>query len=197
MRPLSILKVLLILVTAAGSAVALNAQQPASPQPSLGDLARKLKAQRAKTGKKPPTVFTNDNVSSQPSQEAAPTEATTAAPAGTQPEIAATPPGPSSASPSGEVHDEKYFRGRMKELQDKLDQHRRQLEVLTQKGAQNQMQFYPDPNKALLQEYSRSDINKLNSDADKKRMEIEADEKAIDDLREQLRREGGSAAWLR
>jgi hypothetical protein len=69
--------------------------------------------------------------------------------------------------------------------------------VLQQKSAQNDMQYYPDPNKTLRQEFTRSDINKLNDQAEKKKQEIAADEKALDDLRDQLRREGGDPGWLR
>jgi SMC interacting uncharacterized protein involved in chromosome segregation len=42
-----------------------------------------------------------------------------------------------------------------------------------------------------------SDIHKLQDQIDKKKAEIAADQEAIDDLREQLRREGGDAGWLR
>jgi SMC interacting uncharacterized protein involved in chromosome segregation len=62
------------------------------------------------------------------------------------------------------------------------------------------MQYYPDPNKGLLQESgptALSDIHNLQDQIAKKRAEINADQEAIDDLREQLRREGGDAGWLR
>ena len=85
----------------------------------------------------------------------------------------------------------------MKLLQDKLDLHRRQLNVLKQKQAQDQLQYYPDPNKTLQQEYSRSDINKKLDEISKKEKQIAEDEKAIQDLRDQLRREGHPPGWLR
>jgi uncharacterized protein with LGFP repeats len=85
----------------------------------------------------------------------------------------------------------------MRELQAQLDLHKRQLQVLQQKESQNQMQFYPDPNKTLIQEYTRSDINKEINEIDKKKQQIADDERAIEDLRDQLRREGGEPGWLR
>jgi parvulin-like peptidyl-prolyl isomerase len=85
----------------------------------------------------------------------------------------------------------------MSTLQGNLDTHKRELDVLQQKLSQNQVQYYPDPNKTLQQLYSREDINKLTADIDAKKRQISDDEKAIEDLRDQLRRDGGDPAWLR
>ena len=98
---------------------------------------------------------------------------------------------------AGEVHDEAYYRKAKQEIMDRKQLHERELEVLQQKLGQNNMQYYPDPNKALLQQYTRADINKLQEDIDKKKAEIAADDKALADLEEQLRREGGEPGWLR
>ncbi len=94
-------------------------------------------------------------------------------------------------------HGEKYFRTRSSDLRAQLELHQRQLKVLSQKLDQNEMQFYSDPNKMLQQQYSRSDVNKLTQEIQQKREEIAADEEAIEDLRTQLRREGGDPGWLR
>ena len=85
----------------------------------------------------------------------------------------------------------------MGELRSRLETHQRQLAVLTQKQAQGQMQYYGDPNKTLQQEFSRSDINKRNDEITQKQQEIAADEQAIQDLQDQLRREGHPPGWLR
>jgi len=111
-------------------------------------------------------------------------------------ESAKAPP----AETGEQTHGEKYYSERMSKLQDRLEIDQRELSVLEQKLAQNQMQYYPDPNKGLLQESgptAMSDIHKLQDQIDKKRAEVAADQEAIDDLREQLRREGGDAGWLR
>jgi DNA polymerase sigma len=42
-----------------------------------------------------------------------------------------------------------------------------------------------------------SDIYKLQDQIAKKKAEVAADQEAIENLREQLRREGGDAGWLR
>jgi len=170
-------------------------QQPTGPSSSLGELARQLKIERAKAGQKPVKVFTNDNLPARPPEEG-PTAATgMSATAGVHGESKAE--ATSSSETSGEAHNEKYYRAKIGELQSNLDLHQRELGVLQQKLSINQMQYYPDPNKTLTQEFNRSDINKLTQDIDQKKAQVEADQKAIDDLREQLRHEGGDPGWLR
>jgi len=84
----------------------------------------------------------------------------------------------------------------MGELQQNLDTHQRDLAVLHQKLGQNMVQFYPDPNKQLQQQYSRSDIDKVNAAIDQKKQQIEADQKAISDLQQEVRDQSGSSDWL-
>ncbi len=155
---------------------------PAST-PSLGDLARKMKADKPKDSK-PAKVFTNDNI-----------------PKGHDAEVSSGSGGSDSASAgtstTGTPHDEKYYRAEMSKLQGQLDTDQRELDVLQQKLGQNNVQYYSNPQQELQQEYSRSDINKLNSDIAAKKDQIAKDQQAIDDLHEQLRREGGDPGWLR
>jgi hypothetical protein len=180
----------------------------------LGDLARQLKAQRAKSGEKP-KVFTNDDLATlSPSGErsaASPAKSSSKtakeAKSGEKPatKTSGNEAGKESAkAPQAETgeqtHGEAYYHEHMSKLQDRLQIDQRELSVLEQKLGQNQMQYYPDPNKGLLQESgptAMSDIHKLQDQIDKKKAEIAADQEAIDDLREQLRREGGDAGWLR
>jgi hypothetical protein len=173
------------------------AAQTAGQTPSLGELARKLKSERAASGKSV-RVFTNDNLPRGPGAGGisivGSMSAVTPAPAGPPAEEAAA--GTSGAASSG-IHDEKYYRERMAELRSRLELHQRELAVLQQKQAQGEMQYYSDPNKTLQQEYSRSDINKRNDEILKKQAEIDADNRAIEDLQDQLRREGAPSGWLR
>lgn len=171
------------------SAVFAYAQQkPDANDTSLGDIARQLKAQKAKAAK-PARVITNDNLPTAKEGE---------------PGFGATSPEKSSATAPAAVpgapeppHDELYYHSHLSTLQGQLDTHKRELEVLQQKLGQNNVQYYADPNKALKQEYSRDDINKLTEDIDSKKQQIADDEKAIEDLRDQLRRENGDPGWLR
>ena len=59
------------------------------------------------------------------------------------------------------------------------------------------MQYYSDPNKAMQQQLSRDDINKKTSDIDAKKKDVEADQQAIDDAEDDLRKAGGDPGWAR
>ena len=155
---------------------------------SLGDIARQIKAKKTKEPK-PAKVFTNDNISAPEDH-----------PSGDDTSAQVKSPASSAPEGSGEhakVHDAEYFRSQLSILQGRLDTDKRELNVLQQKLGQNQMQFYNDPNKSLLQQYSRDDIDKLTADIDAKKQKVADDEKAIEDLHDQLRREGGDPGWLR
>jgi chromosome segregation ATPase len=173
--------------------------QEAASTPSLGDLARQVRAQREKSAQKPAKVFTNDNLPARPSLESA-----TPAPglSATTPEQKETKSEASTTEekPTEGAHDEAYYRKRSKELQNQLDLHRRELAVLEQKAGDQQNIFYTDPNKTLQQSSTPAyvaDAKKLQDEIAKKKGQIADDQKALDDLRDQLRREGGNAGWLR
>jgi chromosome segregation ATPase len=178
--------------------------------PSLGDLARELRAQRQKSSKKA-RVFTNDNLPARTPEEnqsiskgmsGGPTqpEGAKAEQQPAKPEAKANAgPAPDDESPQAR-HDEKYFRKRMSDLRAQLDLHQRELDVLEKKLSQGQLAYYPDPNKTLTQESTPafySDQNKLREQVNEKQAQIAEDQKAIQDLQEQLRREGGEPGWIR
>jgi predicted RNase H-like nuclease (RuvC/YqgF family) len=173
-----------------------KAQKPDTTDTSLGDLARQLRAEKSKETK-PAKVFTNDNLPVASGITENPSEKNPEKPAG---EAGLETKGKGEANPTAEAeeaHNAKYYRTRLSELQGKLDLHKRELDVLQQKVNLNQTQYYNDPNKSLQQQYTRSDINQLNQDIDAKKQQIADDEKAIEDLHDQLRREGGDPGWLR
>jgi hypothetical protein len=194
----------LALVLGLGAGMA-PAQNSTSSVP-LGDVARQLKAQRAKSQEKS-KVFTNDDLATLSPSPAKPSTTTKEAKPGEKPvkktsgnEAEKESPKATSATTGEETHGEKYYRDRMTKLQDQLDIHQRELSVLQQRLGQNQMMYYPDPNKGLLQASgptAMSDVVKLQDQIAKKKAEVAADQEAIEDLREQLRREGGDAGWLR
>lgn len=162
---------------------------------SLGDLARKERAEQMKIKMaRSVRVWNNDNMPRRPAGEG-PTAAggMSAAPVVTLP-VEAPPSEPAAGS---SAHDEKYYRDRMAALRENLELHKSQLAVLEQKQSQGQTQYFSDPNKTLQEEFSRSELNKRNDEISKKQEEIAKDEKAIEDLQDQLRREGKPAGWLR
>lgn len=183
-----------------------KARKPDTTDTSLGDLARQLRAEKSKESK-PAKVFTNDNLPRRRGEEGNLSVASGISenPAEKKPEKPAGEAGPETkgkgeANPTAEAgagHGEKYYRARLSDLQGKNDLHKRELDVLQQKINLNQTQYYTDPNKSLQQQYTRNDINQLNQDIDAKKQQIAEDEKAIEDLHDQLRREGGDPGWLR
>jgi chromosome segregation ATPase len=167
---------------------------------SLGDFARQQKAQRAKEAKKPAKEFSNDNLPARPATAGLTVAGEMSAEPTKQPASGEAAKATGPATGETEVHDEKYYREEMGKLQARLDTHRRQLSVLEQKVGQGDMQYYPDPQKTLEQTSTpsfRSDINKLQDEIAKKKQDIADDERAIEDLRDQLRREGAPPGWLR
>ena len=172
---------------AASAIVPAYSQQTDDPREnSLGNIARRLSAEKAKEPK-PVRVFTNDNLYASEGNasvlNAGPKEAKA--------------PAPDTAGAKTPAHDEAYYRGQMSTLKEKLETDQRELGVLQQKIGQNKMQYYGDPNKSLQQQYSREDIDKLKSEIDSKQALVDADSKAIQDLRDQLRHEGGDPGWIR
>jgi hypothetical protein len=155
---------------------------------SLGDIARHLNAEKAKEPK-PVKVFTNDNLVGSEND-------VSTFGAITKEDKSATP-APEGSGAKEPRHDAEYYRAQLSTLKGKLETHQRELDVLQQKLGQNQMQFYNDPNKSLQQQYSREDISKLTTEIDAKKQQVADDNKAIDDLRDQLRHEGGDPGWLR
>ncbi len=163
-----------------------------SKTPSLGALARKLRAQQAQGQQKPVKVYTNDNIpktgdlstttmgTSQASQQAENGNKETESTAGT--------------------HNEEYYRTKLKELQDQKEMHQRELAVLEQKIGVNQTQYFPDPTKTLQQESTPaffSDQATLRKELEAKKKQIAEDQTAIDDLHAQCNREGCPPGWLR
>jgi ribosomal protein L19E len=165
-------------------------QKTDSNDTSLGDLARQLKAQKTKDPK-PALVITNDNIST---SDNAVTDAATPP---KEKDKSSVSPAPEDKDKPAEAHDERYFRSKMSTLQSRLDTDKRELDILQQKLGQNQVQFYSNPQDSLMQQYSRSDIDKLTADLNAKKQQVADDEKAIDDLRDELRHDGGDPGWLR
>jgi len=169
--------------------------QKAGGTPSLGEVARELKAEREKQKQKPVAVYTNDNLPSAGlgeigTDQTAESAKTKGPPAGTSAPAA----GPS------EGHGEKYFRSKADEVRARMKFHRRQLAVLQQQLGLAKMQYYPDPQKTLEQESTpafQSDVDKLNSKIADTQKAIADDQKAMDDLQVELRREGGDPGWIR
>lgn len=203
MRKTSLIAIALAL---AAFAPALCAQQQ-QPQPqqapqqqpkkeSLAEAARKAREQR-KNLAKPAIVYTNDNlpapggavnmIGSTP----APAKETAAAP------TAAAGKEKESAEKAPAKKDEGYWRKRFADARLKLSLDQQALSVMQRELGELEKQYYPDPQKAMEQQYSRKDINDKRAKIEEKQKEIEQDQQALANLEDELRASGGDPGWAR
>jgi chromosome segregation ATPase len=159
---------------------------PAPQQESLAEAARKAREQKKETPKSAKT-FDNDNIPSQGGISSV-GEGTAAPSAGNEAAQGA------AAKPA---NDEKSWRDKFAALRHKLEQDQADLDVMQRELGVLNTQFYTDPTKAMQQQLTRSDINNKIADIDKKKAQIEADQQAISDAEDQLRKSGGDPGWAR
>jgi len=155
---------------------------PAPQQGSVAAAARKTRDQK-KDSSKAPKVFTNENI---------PTSGGISSIGESSPAAAAD--NNTSKATGG---DEKTWRDRFAKLNHKLDQDKQELDVMQRELGVLDVQYYNDPVKAMQQQLTRSDINDKTAKIDAKKKEIEADQQAIDDAQDELRKAGGDPGWAR
>jgi predicted RNase H-like nuclease (RuvC/YqgF family) len=167
--------------------------QPSTGDP-VADAARKARAEQ-KTAPKPKKVFTNDDIPS-----AAPPPAPAAA-AGTNKDAAQAQADDKTAQkstdPADDPKSQAYWHKRAQKLRAKLATAEQELDVLQRELSKDQLQYYPDPQKALMQQYNRSDINDKTAKVDAKKAEVESLKQQVDDLEDAVRKAGGDPGWVR
>jgi predicted RNase H-like nuclease (RuvC/YqgF family) len=180
------------------AAFAASAQQQDSTQPSTGDpvadAARKARSDQ-KTAPKPKKVFTNDDIPS--AAPPPPPAATDAANKNASQQQADDLSVKKSLDPADDPKQEPYWRKRSKKLRDKLASAEQELDVLQRELNKDQVQYYPDPQKALAQQYSRSDINEKTAKVEAKKSEVESLKQQVADLEDAVRKAGGDPGWVR
>jgi DNA repair exonuclease SbcCD ATPase subunit len=185
-------------MTAAFAFVVLTAglvyAQQDSSQPSTGDsvadAARKARADQ-KAEPKPKKVFTNDDMPSAPPPATDASAKPTTPPPGGQADTDA------SEDPANNPKSEAYWRKRFQKQHDKISQAEQELDVLQRELNKDQVQYYNDPQKALMQQHDRSDINDKTAKIDAKQKEIESLKQGLSDLEDDLRKAGGDPGWAR
>jgi hypothetical protein len=150
-----------------------------APQQSLAEAARKARERKASESKT--KVWDNDNIPGAPSGTAAPA-AESAAPAAADDSAAA-------------ANDEKAWRQRFAEARGKLKRDQDSLALQQKDFGRLSIQYYPDPQKGLTQSYSQNDLIKAREKIDATKDLVVADQKAISDLEDALRKSGGDAGW--
>src|SRR6266851_7910036 len=89
------------------------------------------------------------------------------------------------------------WRRRFQVQRDKITKAEKELEILGRELEKAQMEYYPDPQKAMKQQNSRADINAINAKIDAKKKEVAQLQQGLDDMEEQLRKSGGDPGWAR
>src|SRR6185312_13014987 len=149
---------------------------------------------RKKHDAKPAKVFTNDNM---PAVGGVSTVGAGPADAGASGDKATGASTTAAATTAAPAQGESYWRGKFDKLNTKLQQDQSELDVMQRELGQLSLQNYSDPNKAMQQGYSHSDIDKKTAEISTKQKEIDADKQAISDAQDDLRKSGGDPGWAR
>ena len=89
------------------------------------------------------------------------------------------------------------WRKKYSELRDKIALKAKEVDVTQRELNLKQQQYYSDPNVALREQYSRSDINDSKTKIDDMRRELVDMQAQLSDLDDQLRRAGLPSSWSR
>jgi hypothetical protein len=189
----------LVLATIALTALpsAARGQQQDSSQQSSGDAvadaARKAREQKNKDSAKPKKVYTDEDVNHSTSTGASATgDANAAAAKGTAAKGSDAKVG-DDAKP--EESAESKWRKQFKAAYTNLDRAQKELDVLQREDNKAQLQYYPDPQKALAEQYTRKDINEKDAKIAAKKKEVDQIKQQISDMEEALRKSGGDPGW--
>ena len=171
------------------------AQQTGDP---VADAARQSREAK-KNAPKPHKVYTDDDVSRpKPAPPATPAPGTPGAlPPGTA--AATTPSNPAVAASAADqdAKTEAAWRQRFKEQRDKIARAEKELDILQRETQKSEIQYYPDPQKAMNEQYTRKDINEKDAKIEAKRQEIAQLKQGLSDLEDDLRKAGGDPGWSR
>jgi predicted RNase H-like nuclease (RuvC/YqgF family) len=177
----------------------LAGQQASGQQPTddpVADAARKAREQQKKEAK-PKKIYTEDDLSrgrgSASDQSATYTgqQAPQSAPENAQ--AGAT----GEANTAEDKNDEKKWRKRFRDLRDRITQSEKDLDLLQRELNKAQVQYYPDPQKALMEQNDRKEINQKTAKIEAKQKEIEQLKQSFSDLEDELRKAGGDPGWSR
>jgi hypothetical protein len=145
-------------------------------------MAREVRAKRAKNHLKDVPLYTNDNM---PTGEG---EISVIGPpssleAGSQPNV---------LSPKVSLANQQrmaYLRGKLSQIEQHMQLHQRELSVLQQQISQSNMEWTPNPNETLRQEYSRQNVNNLANEIKQKRQQIADEQHEAQGIQDELERD--------
>ena len=156
----------------------------------VAEAARKARDEK-KNAAKPKKVYTDDDV--KPGAASAPDNSGGAAAATGAAGQQKKDDGTATEDPNGE----KAWRKKFADQHDKLAKAERELDVLQREVQKAQVEYYPDPQKAMSEQNSRKEINEKMAKIEAKKQEIAQIKQGLEDMEEQLRKSGGDPGWAR
>jgi peptidoglycan hydrolase CwlO-like protein len=153
----------------------------------VADAARKARESK-KDVPKPKKVWTDDDLK-KGSPDAVSTVGTTAA--------ATTVQTAGNTTKGDDANGEAAWRAKFKEQHDRIARAEKELDVLQRELQKAQLEYYPDPQKAMTQQNTRGEINDKTAKIDAKQKEIAQMKQGLDDLEDQLRKANGNPGWAR
>lgn len=174
--------------------------QDSSQKPTgdaVADAARKAREQR-KEAAKTKKVYTNEDLGGLPANAvstlgAAPDAKAAEGDQGQGDKVKAD--GTAETDKDKDKDQEKAWRKRFKEAYAKLAQLEKELDILQREGNKAELQYYPDPQKAMSEGYSRKEINDTQAKITQKKQEIDQQKQHISDMEDNLRKAGGDPGW--
>jgi hypothetical protein len=168
------------------------AQTPPAQEDSIAAAARRAREQK-KDSTKPAKVFDNDNI---PTKGGVSTVGNSS-PASDSSTTAGGGVAPVVSSSAGSGRGEKFWRQKFADLRKKLEADQAALDLMQRELGTLELQYYPDPVKGMQQSLTRSDINDKVAKIDAMKKQIQADQQAISDAEDELRKSGGDSGWSR
>jgi len=186
-----------------------SSQQDSSQQTGdpVADAARKARDQKEKkNAPKPKKVYTDDDVRPAEPEKPSVQNATAATPAiaETKGATAATAPDAvkaedatkkENAEEKEDPNGEKAWRKRFTEQHQKIANVEKEIDVLQRELQKSQLQYYNDPQKAMIQQNNRGEINDKTAKITAKKKELEQLKQQLDDMETELRKSGGDPGW--
>ena len=159
-------------------------QQSGDP---VADAARRSREQK-KAAPKPKKVYTDDDVKPAAASSEAGTGSAQAAPDNGQ---------GAAAAGTGKDNPETTWRKRFADQRAKIATAEKELDILQRESEKAQVQYYNDPQKALMEQNTRKEINEKNAKIEQKKQDIANLKQQLSDLEDELRKSGGDPGWAR
>ena len=105
--------------------------------------------------------------------------------------------GAAGSSGSSLDKEEAMWKKKFADAHAKLAGMEKELDVLQREAEKAQLQYYPDPQKAMTEQNTRKDISDKNAKIAAKQQEIAAQKQTISDMEDDLRKSGGDPGWAR